>query len=207
MAINATDKVLARPRVFLTGAGGQGTLTATRLLGQAAMIAGVPVLVGEIHGMAQRGGIVESCVLLGGWQAPRIAPGEADMLIGFEALETLRALPYLKPGGIVFSSTEAMPPLSVTLGQAAYPDMEEISAACAKSASAVIIIPSAELGQQAGNARAANTALLGAVCASGYLPIGINDLRLAIARHLPEKLQAINLEAMRLGADFIQNAL
>ena len=76
-------------RIFFTGVGGQGTLTATILLAQAAMRKGLPVTAGEVHGMAQRGGVVESTLLIGGFSSPRIAAGEADVLLGFEPLETL----------------------------------------------------------------------------------------------------------------------
>ncbi len=82
-------------RIFMTGVGGQGTLTATTLLAKTVLAAGLPVTSGEIHGMAQRGGVVESTVLIG-CKSPKIGHGEADILLGFEPMETLRALPYLK---------------------------------------------------------------------------------------------------------------
>ncbi|MDY6234831.1 MAG: 2-oxoacid:acceptor oxidoreductase family protein, partial [Desulfovibrio sp.] len=115
-----------RLRIFFTGVGGQGTLTATTLLARTALDAGQEVVAGEVHGMAQRGGVVESVLLLGGWRSPKLDLGEADILLGFEPLETLRGLPYLRPGGVIFSSRDPMPPLSVSLGMAAYPSMEEI---------------------------------------------------------------------------------
>ena len=91
----------------MTGVGGQGTLTATTLLARVAVAQGVEVVAGEIHGMAQRGGVVESTILLGGWKSPKLGFGEADIVLGFEPLETLRGLRYLKQGGVVFSSTES----------------------------------------------------------------------------------------------------
>ncbi|WP_418237675.1 2-oxoacid:acceptor oxidoreductase family protein, partial [Desulfovibrio sp.] len=109
-----------RLRIFFTGVGGQGTLTATTLLARTALDAGQEVVAGEVHGMAQRGGVVESVLLLGGWRSPKLDLGEADILLGFEPLETLRGLPYLRPGGVIFSSRDPMPPLSVSLGMAAY---------------------------------------------------------------------------------------
>ena len=93
-----------RVRIYLTGVGGQGTLTATTLLSRTALDQGIEVVSGEIHGMAQRGGVVESTVLLGGFASPRIGFGEADILLGFEPLETLRALPYLKKKYLIFES-------------------------------------------------------------------------------------------------------
>ena len=73
-----------RMRIYFTGVGGQGTLTATTLLSRAALDAGLDLVAGEVHGMAQRGGVVESVLLLGGWRSPKLDPGEADIILGFE---------------------------------------------------------------------------------------------------------------------------
>lgn len=117
-----------RIRIYMTGVGGQGTLTATTLLARTALDQGLDVVAGEVHGMAQRGGVVESVVLLGGWMAPKLGHGEADLILGFEPLETLRALPYLAPGGAIFSSTDPLPPLGVALGRERYPAPETLEA-------------------------------------------------------------------------------
>lgn len=193
----------ADPRIFLTGTGGQGTLTSTRLLAQAALDAHVEVVAGEVHGMAQRGGVVESAVLLGGWRALRIDLGEADILIGFEALETLRALPYLKHGGVVFSSDTQLLPLGVAQGKDKYPELESIRSLVGQHASASYFIPCHAIGQQAGDVRSGATALLGAVCASGFLPFGIEALEKAAKQSLPIKVLASNLAAIELGAQYL----
>lgn len=96
-------------RIFLAGVGGQGTLTATNLISLIALDKNIDVTSGEIHGMAQRGGIVESTVLLGGYLSPKIDLGEADMLLGFEPVETLRALKYLKKKVELLSGTQIQP--------------------------------------------------------------------------------------------------
>lgn len=188
-----------RLRIYFTGVGGQGTLTATSLLAAAALEAGVEAVAGEVHGMAQRGGVVESVLLLGGWRAPRLDAGEADILLGFEPLETLRGLPYLRPGGAVFSSSDALPPLSVSLGQASYPSLPEIEAKAREAAAVCRFLPCRELGVQAGAVQSGNTVLLGALCASGLLPFGAEALRAAIRNYLPGKLQTVNLKALELG--------
>lgn len=188
-----------RLRVYFTGVGGQGTLTATNLLAAAALEVGMDVVAGEVHGMAQRGGVVESVLLLGGWRSPRLAFGEADVVLGFEPLETLRGLPYLRPGGAVFSSTNALPPLSVALGQTVYPDMAHIEAKVKEVAVDYRFLPCRELGLQAGSVQSGNTVLLSAVCASGILPFGVDALETAIKKYMPTKLQAVNLKALELG--------
>lgn len=203
MNIQLSEK---RPRIFFTGVGGQGTLTATKLLAQTAMASGIEAVAGEVHGMAQRGGIVESTLLLGGWRAPRLDLGEADIILGFEPLESLRSLPYLAPGGIIFSALEPIPPLNVSLGKESYPEMvkikEEISANSADS----YFVPCREIGESAGSRQAGNTALLGALCASGYLPFGVEALLQAIATFLPARVQSANIIAAQSGADwFMKN--
>ncbi len=187
-------------KIFMTGVGGQGTLTATTLLSKAALMQGLPVTSGEIHGMAQRGGVVESTLLIG-LKSPKIGLGEADLLLGFEPLETLRALPYLKPGGAVFSSTEFLPPLSVATGQATCPDLEEIKGKIAAYAGDVNWYPCQSLGLEAGAIQAGNIALLGAVAASGALPFGPDAVAKTIEVNMNPKIAKINLKALELGVN------
>lgn len=188
-----------RVRIYLTGVGGQGTLTATTLLARTALEQGMEVVSGEIHGMAQRGGVVESTILLGGFSSPRISFAEADILLGFEPLETLRALPYLKKGGHVFSSEDIMQPVSVSAGVGVYPPLAEIKHRVEQVAERAWFLPCRDCGLQAGSAQSGNTALLGMVCASGLLPFGVDALREGIKKFLPPKLVEVNLAALENG--------
>lgn len=185
-------------RIMMTGVGGQGTLTATTLLATTVMSQGLPVTSGEIHGMAQRGGVVESTVLIG-CKSPKIGHGEADILIGFEPMETMRALPYLKEGGLVVSSTEFMPPLSVAMGKQECPAFEDIEKAVSGCTDKAYYLPAQSLGLEAGAVQAGNVAMLAAVCAAGELPFGPEALEETIKKNLPEKIQAVNLKAVELG--------
>lgn len=193
-----------RVRIYLTGVGGQGTLTATTLLSRTALEQGVEVVSGEIHGMAQRGGVVESTILLGGFASPRISLGEADILLGFEPMETLRALPYLRQGGYVLSSLDPLQPVSVSAGTEKYPGLEDIRQAVSAVASQVWFLPCRELGLQAGSVQSGNTCLLGALCAVGLLPFGVQALREGIQKFMPPKLVDVNLRALELGAQAVQ---
>ena len=202
-----------RLRIYFTGVGGQGSLTATALLARTALYAGVDalyaggdVVAGEVHGMAQRGGVVESVLLLGGWRSPKLEYGEADIILGFEPLETLRGLPYLRKGGVVFSSSDAMPPVSVALGVENYPSMDEIRARVGEVASQSHFLPCRELGMKAGAVQAGNTVLLAALCASNLLPFGVDVFEKALQLFLPEKIKAANLKALEFGQDYIANA-
>lgn len=190
-----------RIRIYMTGVGGQGTLTATSLLARVALDQGVSVVAGEVHGMAQRGGVVESVVLLGGWLSPKLDHGEADILLGFEPLESLRGLPYLAPQGVVFSSTDFLPPLNVSMGKDILPDLDSIKAAVGERAGASYFMPCRTLGLQAGSVQCGNTVLLAALVASGLLPFGLDALEAGIKKHLPPKLVEGNIKALHLGVE------
>ncbi len=194
---------MSRLRVFFTGVGGQGTVTATRLLAQAALDEGVPVVAGEVHGMAQRGGIVESTVLMGGYVNPRICLGEADVLLGFEPLETLRALPYLAPDGLILSSTDPLPPLGVCCGREEAPGLDEVQRLICQCTENVHFMPCRKLGGQAGAEQAGNLALLGALQALGKLPFGLERLEKTVVKLFPPKLVDVNLKALSLGAEAV----
>ncbi len=191
-------------RVFFTGVGGQGTLTATKLLANTALLCGIPAVAGEIHGMAQRGGVVESVLLLGGLRSPKLDFGEADLLLGFEPLETLRGLPYLKKGGLVVSSTNQLPPLSVSLGASDYPSLETIQKEVESVSSKSCFLPAKLLGEEAGSVQSGNTVLLAAACILGFLPFDAEMLEKGIRKFLPEKLQASNCKALELAKKYLQ---
>lgn len=193
-----------RLRIYFTGVGGQGTLTATTLLSRTALDQGLQVTSGEIHGMAQRGGVVESTVLLGGWQSPTIFHGEADILLGFEPLETLRGLPYLKPGGAVFSATEFVPPPGVSSGRESLPPIESIKEAVQATAAKAWFIPIRSIGSAVGSVQSGNTAILGALCASGLVPFGLDVLEGGIRKYLPAKMVDVNIAAARKGAEAVK---
>ena len=197
------SSVAARARIHFAGVGGQGTLTATTLLSRAALEAGLSVVSGEIHGMAQRGGVVESSVLLGGWESSVISHGQADIILGFEAMETLRALPYLRQSGAVFSSTDFVAPPGVSAGRETSPTLETIKEMVSGCVKNFWFLPCRDMGVQAGSAQCANTVLLGALCATGLIPLGPDDLKKAISRYLPPRLVDMNMKAADLGAEAV----
>ncbi len=188
-----------RLRIYMTGVGGQGTLTATTLLARVALDCGLEVVAGEVHGMAQRGGVVESVVLLGGWQSPKLGLGEADLVLGFEPLETLRGLSYLAEGGTVFSSIDPLPPVNVCLGKETYADLDSIKKAILAKTDKAHFIACRSLGLEAGSVQSGNTVLLGAVCAANLLPFGADAIEAGIRKYLPAKIVDSNIKALELG--------
>src|SRR4030066_1123786 len=112
--------------IYLVGVGGQGIITASRIIGDAAISAGKNVLLSETHGMAQRGGSVVCTARIGDVYSPLIPDGQADLILSFELLETLRALCKANEDTMVISSTEKIVPLSVSTQKLRYPTLEEI---------------------------------------------------------------------------------
>ncbi len=186
-------------RIFFTGVGGQGTLVATRLVGEAALEEGMPVTLSEIHGMAQRGGVVESSVVVGDIFSPIIADGEADILMAFEPLETLRALPKCHSGTIVISNTVPIVPFTVAVGQSVYPSHETIYSLVMERVSKVIEVDAVALARKAGSDRAANVAMVGVLAGMNRLAISEASWREALSRVLPPQLFDLNWKAFELG--------
>jgi indolepyruvate ferredoxin oxidoreductase beta subunit len=195
-----------RLRIFLTGVGGQGTLLASRLLGEAALQLGFAPLVSETHGMAQRGGIVVSTVVLGDLQSPIISPGEADVLLGFEALEAFRALDRCHARSLVIANTGVIVPYPVAVGQSRYPSVERLLAVMSESVGAVLAFDAAARARQAGSPLAVNMVLLGALAATDYLPFSPDHLTGVIRSKTNPKYLEANLSAFQMGREAAQDS-
>jgi indolepyruvate ferredoxin oxidoreductase beta subunit len=188
-------------RVFFTGVGGQGTLLATRLVGEAALKEGLPVTISEIHGMAQRGGVVESSVAIGKIFSPTIADGEADVLMAFEPLETLRALPKCHAGTLVISNTTPIIPFTVATGKSVYPSDEAIYQPVATKVQRLVRVPALKLAREAGSDMAANIVMLGVLAGTGRLPIEENSWHAVLRERLPQRILAVNQKAFAMGLE------
>ena len=186
-------------RVVFIGVGGQGNLLASRLLGEAALSLGIPAVVSEIHGMAQRGGIVESAVLLGDVTSPIVSNAEADVLIGFEPVETLRALGKCNKDTIVITNTHPLPPFTVSVGQGVYPPVDEIMGLIHAKAGKVIALDGNAMAKEAGNPLSLNMVMLGALIGSGSIPVGAEDMKKTISTTTKKAFLESNLKAFDLG--------
>lgn len=182
--------------VLLVGVGGQGILLASEILAEACMLAGHDVKKSEIHGMSQRGGSVVSHVRFGREvHSPIVPEGEGDILFGFELLETYRYLPLLRKGGAVVANDLRILPPSVLLGQEGYP--EDLPQRISALFPDFLLVDGQKLALEAGNVRAANTVLLGAV--SRRLPIEERVWIQALEKMVPIKAVAVNVKAFQMG--------
>jgi indolepyruvate ferredoxin oxidoreductase beta subunit len=193
-------------RIFLTGVGGQGTLLASRLLGEAGLVAGMNPLVSETHGMAQRGGVVVSTVVLGNLKSPLISPGEADVLLGFEALEAFRALDRCHAKSLVIANTAAIVPYPVSIGKNSYPDVGRLLTLMASKVGSLLAFDAGDLARQAGSPLAVNMVLLGALGSTNILPFPEEDLLSLVRTRTNPKFLEANLAAFRMGQEAAANS-
>jgi indolepyruvate ferredoxin oxidoreductase beta subunit len=182
--------------ILLVGVGGQGILLASEILSETFMLAGFDVKKSEIHGMSQRGGSVVSHVRFGDKVFSPIVPeGEGDILFGFEMLETYRYLPLLKNGATVIANDLCIPPPSVLGGLDQYP--EDLADKILAKFPDFLLVDGLQLATAAGNPRAANTVLLGAV--SRRLDIAEDFWLEALQKMVPKKALDVNIKAFLLG--------
>lgn len=182
--------------ILLVGVGGQGILLASEILSETFMLAGFDVKKSEIHGMSQRGGSVVSHVRYGREvYSPIVPEGEGDILFGFELMETSRYLSLLKPGGTVVANDLRIPPPSVLMGQEPYPD--GLADRIKGQFPDFLLVDGQKLATEAGNPRAANTVLLGAV--SKRLDIAEEYWLAALQKMVPAKALEINRKAFLMG--------
>ncbi len=183
--------------ILISGVGGQGTLLASRIIGNVAIEAGYDVKVSEVHGMSQRGGSVVTFVKFsdGKVSSPILNEGEADYVLAFEALEAYRSLPFLKKDGLLLYNTQKINPMPVITGAEKYP--EEISEKINSLGINNVSVDALALAKEAGSERSVNLALIGLLSPS--LPFPKENWLEAIKRTTKEKFVDINLKAFELG--------
>jgi indolepyruvate ferredoxin oxidoreductase beta subunit len=187
--------------VLLAGIGGQGVLTASQLLVEATVHAGHDVKKSEVHGMAQRGGVVTSHVRIGRKvYSPIISTGEVDMLVAFEEAEALRWWAEVRPGGTLIVNCLRIPPPVVNLGLFSYPDDP---LALLQSFNGVLLpVEASHLAIEQGSPRLAGTILMGA--AAALLPLSVEDWEEAIRhRFASQEIADQNLKAFHRGRDSV----
>ena len=182
--------------IMLVGVGGQGTLLASRVLGNVALKQSYDVKVSEVHGMSQRGGSVVTYVKFGGKvHSPLIEKGEADIIIAFEQLEALRWIEYLRENGKLIINEQRIDPMPVIIGNAKYP--ENIIEKIKGKISNTISIDAIGIAKSCGNIKAANIVLVGVMAASTEIA---KDIWVeAMKEIIPPKLMDFNLKAFESG--------
>lgn len=188
----------SRAKLLLVGVGGQGVLTAARVLGDAAYAAGAGAVVGQLHGMSQRGGSVECSVLFGPGDSSFLV-GDADVVLAFEPLEAARALPRVGPETVVIVNRGTIVPYQLTFLGEGYPSVDGIIASLRNRAEVVYDVDGPTLVRDVGVGRTLNVVMLGALAGLGILPFAPDALLGQLTAHLPSRFVDANRRAFELG--------
>lgn len=194
---------LERPfNLIIAGVGGQGNVLAIRLLGSALLAQGYEVAVGEVYGLAQRGGSVASHLRFwkGAPRPPKVPEGQLDILLGFEPLEALRLLTqYGNPGTAVLVNADPVLPIGALLGKFDYPDVSKLLERMRGLAQPVVTVDAGSVSRELGVPQAMNTVMVGALAGSELLPISAADLEAQIDLLMNERVRNVNHEAFAAG--------
>ena len=186
-------------RLIIVAVGGQGNLLSSRVIGEAALLSDIDVRMSEIHGMAQRGGVVESSIVFGDAQSTVISDGEADVLLGFEPSETLRALNKCNLNTVVITNLAKLPSFTVTTGKSVYPDLDVLQELIRKKTAKLIAFDAASMAIKAGNVLSVNMVLLGALIQTHTVPLSAENVKEAIIKRTRKAFVESNLKAFELG--------
>ena len=186
-------------QIFLAGVGGQGILSVTDILCNAAVEMGFPVRGSETHGMSQRGGSVFSNVRFGDVHSPLIMERTANILMGFEPAEALRYAQYITPDGYSLVNNHPIPSPSFILSKETYPEINRILTQLKKYSEQVFALNATQLATELGKPIIQNIIMLGSLSAVPDLPLTNSALQMALKKQFRDQFYDLNLKAYQLG--------
>jgi len=192
-------------KIHFIGIGGQGTIKASTIIGDAAMKKGLNVVMSEVHGMAQRGGTVITELKIGDVYSPLIEETDADLLLAFEPAEALRALSKVNKETFVIVNSTPIIPFTVSLGISEYPDISLILEELKNKVKNLLVIDAQKIAQKAGNIISSNIVILGAAAATPNFPVNKDLIIQSMKENLPPKSIETNLKAFEMGFAEVKN--
>jgi len=189
--------------IVLAGVGGQGIITAAKILGKAAVKEKINVFVSEVHGIAQRGGAVVCTVRMGNISGPLIPNSAADAILSTEPIEALRNIQFANKKTKVLTDINPVIPFTATAGEEKYPDLDDVFNEI-KSFAELYKIDASKIAKEAGDVIAKNIVMLGALTATDILPIKPGILLETIIDSLPVNYRKINKRAFEGGIKTIK---
>lgn len=188
--------------IMIVGVGGQGTLLASKVIGNVALKNSYDVKMSEVHGMAQRGGSVVTYVKMAKEVfSPVIDKGTADIILAFEQLEALRWLEYLKPGGKMIINEQRIDPIPVIIGDATYPESIIKKIKENYNDDNIIVVDALKIARECGNIKTVNTVMIGIL--AKMLTMAKTDWLEALQENVPERFIEVNLKAFAEGYQII----
>jgi indolepyruvate ferredoxin oxidoreductase beta subunit len=187
--------------IYISGVGGQGIIKTSVIMGEAAMKSDLSVVVGEIHGMSQRGGVVSTQMKIGDSHSPIIEEGKADLLLAFEPLEALRAFNMINKDTCVVMNTAPIYPFNIRQSEHPYPDLSTILDELQSHSKKVIAMDAEGIAKKAGHILSVNMVMLGGAAVPGF-PLDKEIIIKSMEDNLPEKSIPINMKAFEEGFRF-----
>jgi|CXWL01.1.fsa_nt_gi indolepyruvate ferredoxin oxidoreductase beta subunit len=206
-------------RIVIAGTGGQGVVTAARLLCECFAERGHEVVSGQLHGMAQRGGAVQSSVIIDGGISPIISSGRADFVVGLEPVETVRALPLMSSRTTVYMNTTPVMPFVLaqravregsgdqggSLASGEYPEVMELERHIRAVTNNLLKLDAAQLAAGANSSAVLNVVMLGCLLGSAGLPCTADAFSDFVAARSPGALREANIKAFRMGVEAVNS--
>ncbi len=190
---------MGNTRIVIVGVGGQGVLFASKVLAQAAMSEGKDAVMSEVHGMAQRGGVVTANLCVGCIQSSLIGKAEADIIFAFEPIEAYRHISLANSNTRFVTNTSPVVPVAVSIGKSKYPDIEDLFSQIREITPKLTALDADKLATEAGSYLTVNTVLLGALAGTPDCPVSYDSMLAALKENVPPKMMDINLKAFELG--------
>jgi len=190
-------------KIYVAGVGGQGIIRVSTIIGEAAMKKGLNAVMSELHGMAERGGIVTSEVKIGNASSALIQKGNADLLLALEPVEALRSLDKVGPNTTAIVNSAPIIPFTVSLGISSYPEVSQISTELRDRIANLFVLDSLDLARKAGDLITLNVVMLGAAAAIPGFPVEKELLLASMKETLPASTIEVNSAAFESGYETI----
>lgn len=189
--------------IYICGVGGQGIIKTSIVIGEAAMKSDLGVVMSEIHGMSQRGGVVSTELKIGDSRSPIIEDGSADLLIAFEPMEALRAVSKASKDTYVITNTSPIMPFNIQGSEIPYPEVSTILDELESKVKQVFAMDAEKMAKGAGHVLSLNMVMLGGATAVTGFPMEKNLILESMKENLPEKSSPINIKAFEDGYEFV----
>jgi indolepyruvate ferredoxin oxidoreductase beta subunit len=191
--------------IYICGVGGQGIIKTSIVIGEAAMKSGLGVVMSEIHGMSQRGGVVSTELKIGDSRSPIIEDGSSDILIAFEPMEALRAVSKASKDTYVIVNISPIMPFNIQGSKIPYPEVSSILEELEAKVKHVFAMDAEKIAKNAGHVLSLNMVMLGGAAAVSGFPIKKELILESMKENLPEKSIPINMKAFEDGFEFVSS--
>ena len=190
-------------KIYLTGVGGQGIIRVSTIIGEAAVKKGLKAVMSELHGMAERGGVVTTEMKIGSASSALIQKGNADLLLALEPVEALRSLEKVGPNTTAIVNSAPIIPFTVSLGISSYPEVSQIITELNDKIENLFVLDALDLARKAGDLITLNVVMLGAAAAIPGFPVEKELLLASMKDTLPAPTIEVNSDAFKNGYEAI----